>query len=86
MLRPLLLQQAANAESERIFSAMKCVKAYFRSTRNNRLHAIILVHVHKNILDNINLADVANEFLDRKDSPKQTFKHLEFFTIYLRLS
>ena len=35
---------------------------------NNRLHALVLVHVHKNILDNINLADVANEFVDSKDS------------------
>ena len=37
---------------------------------NNRLYALILVHVHKNILENINLADVANEFVDRKDSRK----------------
>ena len=42
---------------------------------NNRLHALILVHVQKNILDNINLADVANEFVDRKDSRKKTFRH-----------
>ena len=33
------------------------------------------MHVHKNILDNINIADVANEFVDRKDSRKQTFGH-----------
>ena len=33
---------------------------------NNRLQALILVHVHKNILDNINLADVVNEFADKK--------------------
>ena len=26
-------------------------------------------------LDNINLADVANEFVDRRDSRKQTFGH-----------
>ena len=31
----------------------------------------MLVHVHINILDNINLANVANEFVDRKDSLKQ---------------
>ena len=35
----------------------------------------MLVHVHINILDNINLADVANEFVDRKDSSKQKFRH-----------
>ena len=43
---------------------------------NNQLHALILVHVHGKILDNINLADVLNQFVDRKDSPKQTFRHL----------
>ena len=32
---------------------------------------LILVHVHKNILDNINLADLANEYVNR-NSGKQT--------------
>ena len=42
---------------------------------NNRPHALILVvHVYKNTLDNINLADVANEFVDSKDSRKQSFR------------
>ena len=35
----------------------------------------MLVHVQKNILENINLADVANEFVDRKGSRKKTFRH-----------
>ena len=43
---------------------------------NNRLYALMLVHVHINIVDNINLADIANQFVDRKDSRKQTFGHL----------
>ena len=42
---------------------------------NNRLHALMLMHFHKTILDNINLADVAKDFVDRKDSHKQTFRH-----------
>ena len=46
---------------------------------NNRLHALMLVHVHNNILDDINLADVANQFVDRKNSRKQTFRHV---TVY----
>ena len=36
-----------------------------------------LAHIHNNILDNINLSDVANQFVDRKDNAnKQTFSHL----------
>ena len=35
-----------------------------------RLHAMTLVHVHKNILDNKNLSDVPSQFVDRKDRRK----------------
>ena len=35
----------------------------------------MLVYVHNNDLNNINLADVANQFADRKDSRKQTFRY-----------
>ena len=41
--------------------------------RNNRLHALMLKHVYMNNLDNINLADVAHDSVDRKDSRQQTF-------------
>ena len=73
IVRLLLLSQATNAKSDGIFSALKRVKKYLRSTMGNNL---MLVHVHNNILDNINLADVANQFADRKDRRKQTFRHL----------
>ena len=36
----------------------------------------MLVHVHNNTVDNISLADVANQFVGRKDRRKQTFRHL----------
>ena len=55
IVRLLLLSQATNAESDGIFSALKRVKTYHRSSMgNNRLQALILVHDHNNILDNIN--------------------------------
>ena len=43
---------------------------------NKQLHALMLVHVHNNILDNFNLDDVANQSVDRKNKRKQTFRHL----------
>ena len=71
IVRLLLLSEATNAERDGIFSALKCVRIYLSSAMgNNRLHALMLVHVHKNILDNINFADVVNEFVDRKDNFK----------------
>ena len=35
----------------------------------------MFMHVHKNILDNYNLADIPNEFAERKHTRKQTFRH-----------
>ena len=43
--------------------------------KNKWLDALMLMHVDNNILDNINVAGVANEFFDRKDRHKQTFRH-----------
>ena len=51
IVRLVLLLQGTNAESSNIIFALKRVKTYLRSTMgNNRLH------VHNNILHNINLA------------------------------
>ena len=76
IVRLLLFSLDTNVESEGIFSALKRVKTWFRSAiGHNRLHPLMLMHVHKNILDNIILADVTNEFVDRKDNCKQTFRH-----------
>ena len=76
-MRKLLLSQTTNAEIDSTFSALKHVNTYLRSTiANNRLLALTLVHIHINTLDNINLADVANEFVDRKESRKQTIRHI----------
>ena len=66
LVKLLLLAPATNAESERIFSAMKRVKTYLRSTMGNkRLKALMFMHVHKSILDKIDLQDVANEFVEK---------------------
>ena len=58
-------------------SVLNRVKGHFRSTiGKNRLHTVMLVYVHNNILNNTNLAYVANQFIDRKDRLKQTLRHL----------
>ena len=61
----------------KVMASFLHVKTFLRSTMgNNRLYALMLVHVYNNSLNNINLADVVNQFFDRKDSHKQTFRHL----------
>ena len=66
-------------------SALKRIKTYLSSTMgNNPLHVLILVHVHKNILDNINLADAANEFVDIHSY--QMYKTLSYVMFYHSLN
>ena len=66
---------ATNAISERSFSAMKRVKTYWRSTTaDNRMNHLMMLHVHKEGVDNTSTIDVATEFLERvPDSRKQIF-------------
>ena len=59
----MLVMPATNAESERIFSAMKRVKTYMRSTTSDdRLNHLMTLHVHKERLDELDLIRASNEF------------------------
>ena len=71
----LLVMPATNAVSERSFSALKRVKTYLRSTTTNkRLNHLMLLHVHKDRTDTIDINNVGNEFVF-KDNRKQIFGH-----------
>ena len=60
----LLVMLAINASSERLFSAMRRVKSYLRSTKGQkRLNHLMTLHVHKESTDLLNLVQVANEFV-----------------------
>ena len=66
---------ATNAVSERSFSALKRVKTYLRSTTgDSRLNYLMLLHVHKDRTDTLNLVAVANDFVEEKENRKQNFK------------
>ena len=58
----LLVMPATNAVSERSFSSS-----------NNRLNHLMILHAHKDKLDQLELIKVVNEFVDRIDSRKQVF-------------
>ena len=63
----LLLAPASNASSERIFSKLRLVKNYLRSTMNqDRLESLMALSVHKKELDNADLVRVSNDFVERK--------------------
>ena len=55
---------ATNAISERSLSALKRVKTYLRTTMTQRrLNHLMLLHVHKDKTDNIDLKEISNDFV-----------------------
>ena len=70
----VLVLAATNATSERSFSAMRRAKSYLQSTMLQvRLNNIMILHVHKDHTDNLNLVDVANDFVFGSDHRMQLF-------------
>ena len=69
----MFVMPATNAVSERSFSALKRVKNYLSSTTGEaRLnHLMLLLHVHKDFADGLDIAEVSNLFV----GDNQRFKH-----------
>ena len=70
----MLVMPATNAVSERSFSALKRVKTYLRSTTGEgRLNHLMLLHLHKELADGIDMVEVANLFVGDNHRRKQPF-------------
>ena len=75
VLQLVLVMPATNATSERSFSALRRVKSYLRSTMlQERLNYLMLLHVHKEFTDAIDLKYILNEFVNAKPQRKKYFK------------
>ena len=75
MLAKLLFKMpATNAVSERSSFALKRVKTYLRATANEkRLNDLMILHVHKDRTDKIDLVDFVNQFVEWKDNRVHIF-------------
>ena len=70
----LLVLPATNATSERSFSALRRVKTYMRSTMSQeRLNNLMVLHVHKEHCDRLELERVANEFVSGREGRMRMF-------------
>ena len=64
----IAVMPATNSSSERSFSTMKRVKTYLRSTMGqSRLNHLMILNTYKELLDNMDLVSVANEFAQAND-------------------
>ena len=70
----LLVLPVTNATSDRSFSTTKCIKTYLRNnTSENRLNHCMLLHVHCKKTDQINMTEIANEFVGNDQTRLQTY-------------
>ena len=64
LLQLILVMPATNSTSERSFSALRRVKSYLRATMTQeRLNHLMLIHVHKEQTDMLDLKAVINNFI-----------------------
>ena len=55
---------ARNSTSERSFSALRRLKTYLRNTMSQeRLNNLIVLHVHKDMTDSLDLRSICKEFV-----------------------
>ena len=62
------------ATSERSFSALRCVKIYLRTTMSQeRLNYLMVLHIHKDHVDKLELEKVAEEFVTGREGRQRVF-------------
>ena len=77
LLHLYLTNPITSATAERAFSALKQVLTYSRSSMTEkRLNNLLLLYVHKEQSDNLDLASVAKEFIARNE------KRMKYFSNY----
>lgn len=74
LVRLLLLCPASSCEAERSFSSLRRLKTWLRNNMTQeRLNSVIVCHVHQDILDNLDIQKIANDFIGRSDIRKSMF-------------
>ena len=78
LVKLILVMPASNATSERSFSALRRVKTYLRSTMTQtRLNNLMVLHVHRDRLDKLDLCQVGNDFIDAREHRRSIFGRFE---------
>ena len=69
-----MIMPATNSTSERSFSAMRRVKSYLRSTMTQeKMYNLMILNVHKELTEEIDLFDIAKEFISGNESRENVF-------------
>ena len=78
LLRLYLTLPITSATSERTFSTLRRLLTYLRSKMTEkRLNNCLLLHIHKDLTDSLDLISVAKEFISFTDERQKHFGHFE---------
>ena len=68
LIKLLLVMPAANALSERTFSALRRIETYLRTAMTQtRLNCVMVLHLHKDRTDLLELRSVTNDFISENE-------------------
>ena len=71
LLRIYLTVPMASATADRSFSALRRLKNYLRTTMSQkRLNHLIVMHIHKERTDQLDLSNIAKEFVSLNERRK----------------
>ena len=74
LLKLLFVLLASTTSAERSFSSLRRLKTYLRSSMTaQKLNHVLLLHVHKNITEQLDPQWIAKEFVCRNDRRKSVF-------------
>lgn len=77
LIRLLLVNPASSASAERSFSCLRRLKTYLRSTcGQRRLNNLAICHVHKDLMDEIDVNELMQEFILCRDTRSVVFGHI----------
>jgi len=87
----VLVMPTTNAASECSFSCLRRVKSYLQSTMTQLgLNSTMMLHVHNDLTDELNLIEVANDFVTNKWEQKSKvfglFQQNEFQNLTICIS
>ena len=74
LARIYLTIPVTTATGERSLSAVRCIKTYLRSSMSQqRLNNIMLLNVHKDLTDELDLPTIARQFMDANECHRHFF-------------
>ena len=84
LVRLLLVNPASSSSAKRSFSGLRRLKTYLRSTcGQRRLNNLAICHVHKHILDSVDVQKLMKEFVLAQEKRAAVFGQILYPTLTL---